>query len=72
MPTFDQSSEQREEEAILAEDVLALYLKAAGLRHLEVAEHLLQALEELANSQPCCQEVLDRAYIEIVRLPQRS
>jgi hypothetical protein len=72
MPTFDRSSEQRQEEAALAEDVLALYLKAAGLRRLNVAEHLLQALEELTKSQPCCREVLDRAYTEIARLPQRS
>lgn len=50
----------------LAGDVLLLYLKAAEMRRLNVAEHLLQALEELAQADPCCQCMLDHAYTRIV------
>ena len=53
-----------------AEDVLELYIRADALRRLDVAEHLLEALEELAAAEPCCQDILDQGYARILRLPQ--
>lgn len=45
--------------------LMALYNEALHLRLLNVAEHLLCALEALARASPTCAAGLDRAYLSI-------
>jgi hypothetical protein len=45
----------------LAGSLLLLYEKAIELRRLDVAEHLLKALEELAKAGGPCRTILDEA-----------
>jgi hypothetical protein len=46
--------------------VLRLFERAVAEGRLAMAEHLMQALEELANSEPACDELVERAYLSIV------
>lgn len=70
MTAIARFTDSREDSLALASAVLLLYLRAADMRRLDVAEHLLQALEELAQTEPCCQTILEQAYARIVRLPR--
>jgi hypothetical protein len=45
----------------------ALYEAALLLRQLSVAEHLLGALETLAQSEPECRALRDEAYLMLGR-----
>lgn len=56
------------ESTALANELLQLYSRATELRRLDVAEHLLKALEELACSCPSCERILNLAYAQILRL----
>ena len=58
---------QQELEA-LGRDLLKTYSRAIELRQLEVAGQLLQALEELASSEPGCVDILNQAHLQIAHL----
>lgn len=45
--------------------ILDLFERAVAEGHLAVAEHLMQALEELAASEPGCEGLLRKAYLHI-------
>ena len=45
--------------------ILHLFERAVAEGHLAVAEHLMQALEELAAAEPDCECVVQRAYLHI-------
>lgn len=47
----------------LAQGLLRLYKLALAEGCSEVAEHLLCALERLAQTRPACEPVLDEAYL---------
>lgn len=47
----------------LAQEVLQLYKQAVADRRWEVAEFLMCALEELAKSEPTCEEAVEQAYL---------
>ncbi len=49
----------------IGRDVLALYERAVAIAKLDVAEHLLKALETIAESQPRAAELRSRAYLRI-------
>lgn len=51
----------------LAEEVLAAYSVAVRLRELEAAEHLLRALETLAERSAGCEDCRDEAYLALAR-----
>jgi hypothetical protein len=47
----------------LAPGLLRLYKLALTEGYIEVAEHLLCALEQLAETRPACEPMLDQAYL---------
>ncbi|MCT6720937.1 MAG: hypothetical protein ACT6S0_20930 [Roseateles sp.] len=47
----------------LAQEVLQLYKQAVAERRWAVAEFLMCALEELAKSEPACEEAVEQAYL---------
>lgn len=51
----------------LARKLLRLYKLALAEGCSDVAEHLLCALERLAETKPACEPVLDQAYLWGVR-----
>ena len=59
----------------LDQGLLRLYRQALVERRREIAEHLLSALEELANSEPACEAAVEQAYLCISHeesLPTRT
>eukprot|EP01036_Dinobryon_divergens_P006277 gene6278-8326_t len=44
----------------LAQEVLQLYKQAVAERRWAVAEFLMSALEELAKSEPACEEAVEQ------------
>lgn len=52
---------------LLGEGLLALYEATLELGQPDVAEHLLRALEALAQSKPECQCIRDKAYLMLGR-----
>ena len=48
-------------------DLFDLYEQALRLRRMHVAEHLLSALEALAESEEDCEVLRDRAYLGAVQ-----
>jgi len=51
----------------LEDELLALYQRCRREGCPRVAEHLMQAIEELAKDRPGAQETVDRAYLRAVR-----
>lgn len=49
--------------AQLGAAVLGLFVTALAQGRLAIAEHLMEALEELAISEPACDELVQRAYL---------
>ncbi len=49
----------------LGADVLGLLETALSQGRSAIAEHLVQALEELAASEPECDELVQRAYLRM-------
>lgn len=47
----------------LQEDLLSLYERCRREGCPTAAEHVMQALEELARDRPAAQEAVDRAYL---------
>lgn len=64
------TAEESQDSVALATELLRLYERAIDLRRLGVAEHLLQALETLAESEQCCRCILDQAFARIATLPR--
>ena len=62
------TAEKSQGSVALATELLRLYERAIDLRRLSVAEHLLQALETLAESEQRCRCILDQAYARIATL----
>jgi hypothetical protein len=52
-----------ESDLSLAQGLLRLYKLALAEGCSEVADHLLCALEQLAETRPACEPVLDQAYL---------
>jgi hypothetical protein len=52
-----------ESELRLARGLLRLYVLASTEDCIEVADHLLCALEQLAETRPACEPMLDQAYL---------
>lgn len=49
----------------IGRDVLALYERAVAIDKLDVAQHLLEALEAIAKSHPTLVELRSQAYLRI-------
>ena len=47
----------------LNQGLLRLYRQALAERRWEIAELLLSALEELANTEPTCEAAVEQAYL---------
>lgn len=50
----------------LATAVFDVFDRAVSEGHWSTAEHLMQALEDLAQAQPACTPCLERAYLRLV------
>lgn len=56
----------------LEDELFALYQRCKGEGCPHAAEHLMQAIEELAKDRPGAQETVDRAYLWAVRAGGRA
>lgn len=70
MTALHPTAEEGQDSVALATELLRLYETAVDLRQFGVAEHLLQAMETLAESEQRCRCILDQAYAGIARLPR--
>jgi hypothetical protein len=62
---MDQDQDASAPESPLDQEILVMYERALRHRKPTVAEHLLRALEELAQSDPACRCALEEAYLLI-------